>query len=264
MNDDQFRQLLDDLGFSWQGYRKVRKGVMKRLVRHMRLLHISDAGDYLKRIRAVPEMRREAERLMTVPISRFFRDRPLWSAIKEKLLPDILSTDPACVRVWSAGCALGQEVYSFKMIWLLWEDGSGPLPPLILTATDMNQEYLDMAASGVYGSHISKDIPEACLKRFFRYDGQHYFVADTLKRDISWQRHDLAGSIPMAGPFHLIFLRNNLLTYYKEGLREGPLGRIAETLTAGGYLIIGAREVMPLAGQKLKRFEDYPGIFREN
>jgi len=87
---------------------------------------------------------------MTVSISRFFRDRSLWEYIKEKLIPEILSRNPDQVNVWSAGCALGQEVYSFKMLWLLLDDESGPLPPLSLIGTDINQEYLDMAVSGVF------------------------------------------------------------------------------------------------------------------
>jgi chemotaxis protein methyltransferase CheR len=91
MNDDQFRQLLDHFGYSWQGYRKVRKGVFKRLMRHMRELDVRDVDDYLARITSSPDIRMETRRLMTVSFSRFFRDRPLWKIIKAKLLPEILS-----------------------------------------------------------------------------------------------------------------------------------------------------------------------------
>jgi len=261
MNDDQFRKLLDQFGLSWQGYRKVRKGVIKRLVRHRQELDIRDADIYLERIQSLPEIRRETQRLMTVSISRFFRDRSLWEYIKEKLIPEILSRNPDQVNVWSAGCALGQEVYSFKMLWLLLDDESGPLPPLSLIGTDINQEYLDMAVSGVFSDHVIKEMPANYLKRFFQYDQAQYFIAEELKQNITWQLHDFTDKAPVNGPFHMIFLRNNLLTYYKKDSQEGPIRRLTETLTTGGYLIIGAHEKLLVDAPKLIRVDDYPGIY---
>jgi chemotaxis protein methyltransferase CheR len=263
MNDDQFRQLLDDFGCSWQGYRRVRKMVIKRLVRHMQKLDVRDFDDYQERIKSVAEIRQKTKQLMTVPISRFFRDRPLWKCIKEKLIPEILSGNPARVNVWSAGCALGQELYSFKMLWLLLGDESVPLPKLSLIATDINEEYLDKAAPGVYDDHVIGTIPENYLKRFFQYDRGRYFITEDLKRNITWELLDLMNAMPIKDYFHIIFLRNNLLTYYKKEFHEGPVGRCIDALTSGGYLIIGARENMLVDEQKLSRIHDYHGIFQK-
>ncbi|MBN1547868.1 MAG: hypothetical protein JW902_14550 [Syntrophaceae bacterium] len=263
MNDEQFRQLLDYFGYSWQGYRKVRKGVIKRLHRHMQQLDIHDAADYIARIQSVPEIRREVRRLMTVSISRFFRDPPLWECIKRKLIPDILSRHPALVKVWFAGCALGQEAYSMKMLWLLLQEESGPLPPLSLTATDINQEYLDMAIAGVYSNHITREVPRNYLEKFFRCHHGEYFIKEEVKQNISWQLHDLIDTSPVNGPFHMIFLRNNLLTYYKREFQEDPIHRFTEALITGGYLIIGAREELFVTLDKIARVDDYPGIFQK-
>jgi len=263
MNDKHFRQLLDELGYSWQGYRRVRKGVIKRLVHHMRQLDIRDVDGYLQRIRSEPDIRREARRLMTVSISRFFRDPPVWNCIETKLVPELLSRGPAVVTAWFAGCSLGQEVYSFKMLWLLLENQTGPLPQLSLTATDVNPEYLNMAAAGVYRDHIIKEIPGKCLERFFRRDRGLCLLAEDVKRDISWQRHDLTGPAPMKGPFHMIFMRNSLLTYCKEEFRGSHVGRLSESLAPRGYLIIGAREEMPADVKDLYRVDDCPCVFRK-
>ncbi|MEN6489510.1 MAG: CheR family methyltransferase [Smithella sp.] len=263
MNDDQFRRILDDLGYSWQGYRKVRKRVIKRLVRHMQQLDIRDVDDYREKIRSAAEIRQKTQQLMAVSISRFFRDRPLWKCIKDKLIPEILSGKPARVNVWSAGCALGQEIYSFKMLWLLLQDESIPLPPLSLVATDINRECLDKAAGGEYDEHVVKTLPENYLKRFFLYDRGRYFVIDDLKQDITWQLHDLMSITPPKDYFHIIFLRNNLLTYYKKEFHEGPVNRCIDALTRGGYLIVGARENIFVDEQKLSRVRDFHGIFRK-
>ncbi|MDD5475760.1 MAG: hypothetical protein PHU03_04500 [Syntrophales bacterium] len=264
MNDDQFRKLLDDYGYSWQGYRKVRKGVIKRLVRHMQQLGARNAEHYLEKIKSEPEIRLESKRLMTVSVSRFFRDRPLWEYLKKKLIPGIVSRNPSLVTVWSAGCALGQEVYSFKILWRIMEEESGPLPPLSLMATDINREYLAVAASGVYGDHVSKEIPENWLERFFRFDQGRYCISEDLKRNISWRLHDLTGALLTGESHHIIFMRNNLLTYYKDEFHESAVNRIAGALKEGGYLIIGSGEKMTVDDRKLRMVEDYPGIFQRH
>ena len=89
MDDVQFRKLLHHLGLSWTGYRKVRKGVKKRISRHMRLLNCSDLAGYLHELGSSKGARYECERLMTVSISRFFRDKKLWVLLLDKVLPEL-------------------------------------------------------------------------------------------------------------------------------------------------------------------------------
>ena len=111
MDDIQFKLLLDRLGYSWAGYRKVRKGVKKRIRRHMRRLGCRDIIAYLNLLQVQSDSRQECELLMTVPISRFFRDRRLWLMLENRWLPDILAGNHSQIAVWSAGCACGEEVY---------------------------------------------------------------------------------------------------------------------------------------------------------
>lgn len=89
MDDAAFRQLLDYLNLSWEGYRKVRKGVKKRIRRHMRTLGCGTLPAYFRILDREPALRQDCDRLMTVSISRFFRDRELWRALRERLLPNL-------------------------------------------------------------------------------------------------------------------------------------------------------------------------------
>jgi chemotaxis protein methyltransferase CheR len=91
MNNYQFSQLLDRLDLSWQGYRKGRKGVKKRIGRHMQRLDCHNLEEYFHIMDNIPEVLRDVELLMTVSISRFFRDRLLWQALEEEIIPDILN-----------------------------------------------------------------------------------------------------------------------------------------------------------------------------
>ena len=117
MEDTRFRQLLDRFGFYWAGYRRVRKGVKKRIVRHMHQLQCWNIDEYIEAIAKDREKRLQFERLMTVSISRFFRDIRLWEIIHEEILPLLAQKSPRVIKVWSAGCASGEEVYSFKILW---------------------------------------------------------------------------------------------------------------------------------------------------
>jgi chemotaxis protein methyltransferase CheR len=67
-----------------------------------------------------PEQRERVEKLMAAPISRFFRDRKLWKTMEEQVLPAIVAKEKQKLKVWSAGCASGEEVYSFKILWQEW------------------------------------------------------------------------------------------------------------------------------------------------
>jgi chemotaxis methyl-accepting protein methylase len=117
MNDEQFRQLLDYFQYSWAGYRKVRKGVKKRISRHMQELQCSNIAPYLNLIEVDDKLRLECERRMTVSISRFFRDRKLWLDLESEILPRLIESEKENLKVWSAGCARGEEIYSFKLVW---------------------------------------------------------------------------------------------------------------------------------------------------
>ena len=105
MDDIQFKLLLEFLGYSWLGYRKVRRGVKKRIRRHMRRLGCRDITAYLNQLRAQAGSRQDCELLMTVPISRFFRDRRLWLMLESRRLPDIIVGNHSQIAVWFAGCA---------------------------------------------------------------------------------------------------------------------------------------------------------------
>ncbi|MBN1615437.1 MAG: hypothetical protein JW950_13305 [Deltaproteobacteria bacterium] len=257
MDDDQFKRLLDALDLSWQGYRKVRKGIKKRLSRHMEQTGCRSVEDYVKRI----GNRTETRLLMTVSTSRFFRDRTLWKALEEKIIPEILSRSPDRVRVWSAGCALGQEVYSFRMLWEFMKMTQDILPALFLLATDIHPEYLRRAIEGEYRTADMRAVPDDIRDQCLALGGDRYVVSERLRSDISWEIYDLTDSPDYPDSFQIIFLRNSLLTYYKQNIQEAALPRIVDNLAGGGYLIVGLRERLPAAYPALVRSDAHPCIY---
>ena len=103
MDDREFNMLLDHFGFSRDGYRKVRRGVKKRLRRHMERMGCRRPASYLDAIERDPAARAECLRLLTVPISRLLRDAPLWEALADAILPVLAGRFGLPLRAWSAG-----------------------------------------------------------------------------------------------------------------------------------------------------------------
>ena len=263
MDDHHFRQLLQHLGLSWPGYRKVRKGVKKRIHRHMQTLGCRNISSYLLELDKSDKEKYECERLMTVSISRFFRDRKLWEELEKEILPGLIEKQGRKIEAWSAGCGCGEEVYSLKMVWGSVMRSTGQMADLGITATDMNPKYLERARIGVYGRSSLKEVPERYLAAYFeRKAGSTLFsVRDSQKKGIAWQRHNLLLDPPGAC-FHLVFLRNNLLTYYQEEIERPAFRRVTDCLLEGGFLIIGSHEKLPFVTDDLRVSGSLPYVFQ--
>lgn len=263
MDDNQFRQLLKRFGLAWDGYRKVRKGVKKRLCRHMHQLGCRNVQAYFWALDESKETRQDCERLMTVSIGRFFRDRHLWQYLEKEILPSIIREQGKRIRVWSAGCALGEEVYSFKILWHTIVGCKGPLTELEMVATDMNPDYLRRARAGIYPPSSLKEVPERWQGLYFkRKRGQRYGVADYLKKGIVWQVGNVLSDSPGID-FQVILLRNSLLTYYSEGIKAAAFQNVINSLARDGFLIIGAHEKIPVAARGLLTSRGHPCVFQK-
>ena len=263
MEDAQFKQLLDRFGFSWTGYRRVRKGVKKRLARHMQEMRCVTLENYIEAINKDQAMRLQFERLMTVSISRFFRDRGLWEIMRKKLLPLLAENASRAIQVWFAGCASGEEVYSFKILWERLRESCSSMPNLSILATDLNPAYLERAKASVYPRSSMGEVPEAIRSTCFEIvAGGKYAVRPGIRDGIVWQIHHLL-SDPPATAFDLIFLRNNLLTYYGDEVKIPALTKVINRIVPEGFLIIGDRERMPIERFKLKPWGGSTIIFQK-
>lgn len=246
MHDTDFRKLLDALGLSWSGYRRVRKGVKRRISRHMQAIGAARMDLYIKRLLADPSVRSDWDRLMTVSISRFYRDRQVWEALEKEILPQFLQKTPNRFKVWSAGCACGEEAHSIGILWKRLQQTRSDLPAIEILATDMNPAYLQKAQTGIYSLSSLKELDKKDLETFFeKSSGRHrYRVTPALKECISWKSHHLLEDPPASG-FHIVFLRNNVLTYYEEPLKDKAFRNVIRTLVPSGLLIIGSHETIP-------------------
>jgi chemotaxis protein methyltransferase CheR len=264
MDDDSFRRLITRLGLSWQGYAKVRKGVKKRIERHMQELGLLTVDDYLRTL-SDPEILKDVERLMSVSISRFFRDRNLWRTLEEEILPDIIARHSEKINVWSAGCALGQEAYSLAIVWEMLKKKLPSLPELRIRATDIHPDYIGKARTGVYRRSSLRGLPDEIKSAYFHAcEGwEKHCTADHLRNYIVWEVHDLMRERPPAEVFQIIFLRNSLFTYYRHESISSVFLNVLDSLDGGGFFIIGSRERLPFQAYTLSSFKGSSYIFQK-
>jgi chemotaxis methyl-accepting protein methylase len=266
MEDRAFLKLLDHLRLSWSGYRKVRKGVQKRIARHMAQCGCRTVADYIRLLDQEEGLRNRCEQLMSVSVSRFFRDRVLWIFLGEHVLPDLLQRPIDRLRVWCAGCASGEEVYTLRMVWEEVKPRFDPAPDLRVLATDMNPDCLARGKRGVFPPSSLKEVPEAMRSRYFLQQSgrQSFAVRAFLKQGIDWELQHLISCLPKES-FHLIFLRNNLLTYYREEVKAPVFEKVTNHLKPAGYLVIGSHEKPPPSVKGLKRVAaPHPIFYKEN
>lgn len=264
MHDDQFRIILNHFGLSWNGYRKVRKGVKKRINRHMQYCGCHTVNAYLMKLDQNRSLKGECEQLLTVSISRFFRDRHMWAALETSILPESIKHVNNKVKVWSAGCACGEEVYSFKIMWDRFEKKYSNTPAPEVTATDMNPTYLENAVTGIYTPSSLKEVNPTDVSHYFTKvkSQKRYRVNDRLKTHVSWKLLDLRYEA-LEEEYHIIFLRNNILTYYLDPLKTNTFHRVLNYLAPSGILIIGSHEELPSAIKTLEPITPFSYVFRK-
>jgi chemotaxis methyl-accepting protein methylase len=258
LSDRDFDHLLKHLNRPWAGFRKVRKGVKKRIRRHMAELGCATIEQYLVEI-SRPQERTACEQCLRVTISRFFRDARLWQTLRERILPDLSLHFSPLLRLWSAGCACGEEAYSLAMVC----DALRPPITPILVATDVQQDCLKRAREGIYNRGSLKELPDEMQKRYvdIRRKGRQAIIRKHLLPPIRWLTHDLMDGPVDGHPFHLILLRNNLLTYYQGRALQDAFSTILSMLTSGGCLVIGSHERLPGADYPLMRDEGCPWVY---
>ncbi|HEY8964520.1 MAG TPA: protein-glutamate O-methyltransferase CheR [Alphaproteobacteria bacterium] len=191
---------------------------------------------------------------MSITVTEMFRDPPFYAAVREKLVP-LLKTFPF-VKIWHAGCATGEEVYSMAI--LLHEENF--LDRVRLYATDFNKYSLDVAEEGVYPLHNI----EAYALNYHEAGGkgklEDYYSAkydlgkmkDFLKKNITFSYHNLVTD-SVFGEMNLICCRN-VLIYFDKVLQDRALNLFNDSLRHGGFLCLGSKETINFSSVK-KDFE---------
>jgi len=251
-------------GLLWPGFRKVRRLVCKRLRRRLTELGLTDLAQYRALFERDPAERRAFDALCRIPISRFYRDRGVFDALREHVLPELAGRMSArgerVLHAWSAGCASGEEPYTLRAIWELALKTRFPGIELQIIATDVEPVMLERARSGCYGPGSLGDVPKDWLPLAFERKGGLACVREPFRRNIEFKLQDIRMEMP-DGPFDLILCRNLVFTYFEPAAQEALAARIVERLRPGGVLAIGIHEKPPAALADLHPLPAAPALY---
>jgi two-component system CheB/CheR fusion protein len=214
----------------------------RRIERRMALHHIQSLGKYASFLR---NNQKEAEVLFSdllINVTRFFRDKELFSALQKKFLPQLLKKkeERAEVRVWVPGCASGEEVYSLAICILETLGSRASSIRLQIFGTDLSELAIEHARAGTYSSAIARDVSPARLKRFFIKRDSMYQIARPVRDVCTFARQNIVADAPFSR-LDIISCRN-VLIYLGPELQKRCLPHFHYALRPEGLLILGPAE----------------------
>jgi chemotaxis protein methyltransferase CheR len=238
---------LPRLGLRADGFRRVRGTVRKRLTRRLAGLGL-DVHDYGRYLEVHPEEWQWLDACCRITISRFGRDAEVFGELLARRLPEQAAAaradGRARLRMWSAGCASGEEAYAAAIGYRACDAPLQAGLELEVLGTDMEAAVLARAERGGYPVGCLRELPERLRALAFEQRGSEWFVLPPFRAGVRFERGDLRAETP-DGPFDVVLCRNVAFTYFAEALQRRVAQALASALRPGGLLVVGAGEVLP-------------------
>ena len=234
----------------FRGYR--RNMLLRRVKRRMGLRRLDNVAAYVENLR---DHRDEAQALakdLSISVTEFFREPEAFDVLERVVVPELIRRAGRAgdaerpVRVWVPGCATGEEAYSIAMLFLEQFAAAARPVGLQIFATDIDEESLDLARTGIYPDTLAANVTAARLRQFFiRADAHHYQVSKPLRDVITFAPQNLLADAPFSR-LDLIACRN-VLIYLEPDVQAKILTLFHFALLDGGFLLLGPAEAIGLA-----------------
>ena len=244
--DESFEALLtymrDSRGFDFTGYKRT--SLMRRVRHRMDQAGYTTFDEYLDALQAGSDEFAALFNTILINVTAFFRDPEAWEFIKADVIPRLLAerspNDP--IRVWSAGCASGQEAYSLAML-LAESLGADDFRQRVkIYATDIDEEALGEARAASYDARSVESVPPDLLGRYFEQVNGRYAFRKDVRRAVIFGRNDLVKDAPISR-VDLLVCRNTLM-YLNAETQRNVLGRLHFALASQGTLFLGHAEML--------------------
>lgn len=256
---------LPQLRMRWDGFRKVRGQVKKRLTRRLRELGLPDIEAYRDYLRRHAGEWHKLDALCRITISRFYRDKGVYAALSQQVLPTLARAArqrrDKTLRVWSAGCGGGEEPYTIAILWRLELRDRYPDLQIDIVATDADPAMLARGREGHYTFPSVKDLPASARGEAFEHAHGAYRLKPAYRRDITFLEQDIRNE-QADGPFDLVLCRNLVFTYFDDALQSEISSRIVATMRDAAALVLGIHEQLPADTRELCPWFDKLRIYR--
>ncbi len=237
-------QVRDVSGIDFGSYK--RGTIQRRVQRRMVAVGAATLSDY---IAYVNRNNAEYQRLVSsflIKVTEFMRDQELFNALEREILPALVDrarqSQSKELRIWSAGCATGEEAYSLAiLVSEVLEEGLDSLNIKIF-ATDLDTDTIAFARRGLYPAAALTTLPQRLIKRYFIEHEDSYEVSKLIRGLVIFGEHDLGQRAPF--PRIDLVVCRNVLIYFTRELQQRTLRLFAFSLRTGGYLALGKSETV--------------------
>lgn len=220
--------------------------IKRRIERRMSLLDVRDHLEYSEILKKDRHEFEEFFMSLSINVTNFFRDGSVYEIFKSSIIPSIMSSSRRgeSVRIWSAGCATGEEPYSIAMMFLE-AMGTSMKANLEIFANDVSGKAIEYAQRGMYPVKSVEKLPRDIIQKYFRLarNGENidFEIVPEVQKRISFRTGDILSNDERQ--MDAIFCRN-VLIYYEKEAQELIIGKFSQSLKDSGYLVLGMDETM--------------------
>ncbi|AFZ19308.1 CheR family methyltransferase [Allocoleopsis franciscana] len=245
-DDPTFEVLLHYLkqtrGFDFTGYK--RPSLMRLAKKRMQIVGAESFTQYLDYLEANPLELNHLFDALLLNVTTFFRDLPAWNYLTQEIIPRILEMKPdnELIRVWTAGCASGEEAYTIAIILaeILGEEAFRSRVKIY--ATDLDEDAITYGRLATYTARQLGNIPEPLREKYFEVTRSAYIFRHDLRRCVIFGRNNLVQDAPI-GHLDLLICRNTLM-YFNAETQSRVLARFHFALKDRGFLFVGKAEML--------------------
>jgi two-component system CheB/CheR fusion protein len=244
--DVDFENLLQYLrtnrGFDFTGYK--RSTLMRRVTKQMESLNIETFTNYQDYLEVHPDEFKVLFNTILINVTAFFRDYLAWEYLAKNIIPNIIKNKQKNeqVRIWSAGCASGEEAYTLAIILAEILGIEGFRHRVKIYATDIDEEALNQARQASYAAKNIHSVPLELRDKYFDLVNKNYVFHQDLRRAVIFGRHDLLQDAPISR-LDLLVCRNTLM-YFNSETQGRIINRFHFALNDHGYLFLGIAEML--------------------
>jgi two-component system, chemotaxis family, CheB/CheR fusion protein len=244
--DPALERLLEYLkerrSFDFSGYKRAT--LARRIDKRMAEVEVADHESYVDYLEANPREFAELFNTILINVTGFFRDTEAWEYLAEEIVPGLIASvpDEEQIRIWSAGCASGEEAYTIAIVLLeaLGEDAFKRRVKIY--ATDLDEEALKEARAAVYQEKSLEAMPEQLRERYFVENGRGFAFRPDLRRAVIFGRNELLQDAPISR-IDLLVCRN-VLMYFTAEAQTRILSQFNFALRERGFLFLGKSEML--------------------
>jgi two-component system, chemotaxis family, CheB/CheR fusion protein len=212
-------------------------------MRRMHTVNIHSFEQYLDYLQVHQEEFAALFNTILINVTSFFRDAEVWTYLDQQLLPRLLeSRDGEPLRIWSAGCASGQEAYTIAMLIAEHVGAASARDRAKIYATDVDEEALGQARQAVYKPSDIEGVPDDLRTKYFEPAGGAFVFSRDVRRAVIFGRHDLLQDAPISR-VDLLLCRNTLM-YFNADAQARVVARLFFSMVSGGLLLLGRAEML--------------------